>query len=105
MMWSFGNDIFGAKNNNGFVFVHLWYVLRYEIFDENAPLQMIILYRAWENRQKNVLVMYLGMMQLLTQKSIHHRFKYIFQNTTFVLGLGMLRQKKRWNPRCPSRNV
>ena len=74
--------------------------LRYEIFDanavkRNAPLQMIILYWAWENRQKNVLVMYLGMMQLLTQKSIHHRFKYIFQNTTFVLGLGMLRQKKR----------
>ena len=61
----------------------------------NAPLQMIILCWAWENRQKNVLVMYLGMMQLLTQKSIHHRFKYIFQNTTFVLGLGMLRQKKR----------
>ena len=50
---------------------------------------MIILYWAWENRQKNVLVMYLGMMQLLTQKSIHHRFKYVFQNTTFVLGLGM----------------
>ena len=61
----------------------------------NAPLQMIILYRAWENQQKNFLVMYLGMMQLLTQKSIHHSFKYIFQNTTFVLGLGMLRQKKR----------
>ena len=56
---------------------------------------MIILYWAWENRQKNVLVMYLGMMQLLTQKSIHHRFKYVFQNTTFVLGLGMPRQKKR----------
>ena len=52
---------------------------------------MIILYWAWENQQKNVLVMYLGMMQLLTQKSIHHRFKYVFQNTTFVLGLGMPR--------------
>ena len=92
--------IFGAKNGDGFVFVHLWYVLRFETFGVNAvkwnaPLQMIILYWAWENRQKNVLVMYLGMMQLLTQKSIHHRFKYIFQNTTFVLGLGMLRQKKR----------
>ena len=67
--------------------------LRCEMFDanalkRNAPLQMIILYWAWENRQKNVLVMYLGMMQLLTQKSIHHRFKYVFQNTTFVLGLG-----------------
>ena len=67
--------------------------LQYGIFDanalkRNAPLQMIILYWAWENRQKNVLVMYLGMMQLLTQKSIHHRFKYVFQNTTFVLGLG-----------------
>ena len=67
--------------------------LRYEMFDanalkRNAPLQMNILYWAWENRQKNVLVMYLGMMQLLTQKSIHHRFKYVFQNTTFVLGLG-----------------
>ena len=67
--------------------------LRYEMFHtnalkRNAPLQMNILYWAWENRQKNVLVMYLGMMQLLTQKSIHHRFKYVFQNTTFVLGLG-----------------
>ena len=67
--------------------------LRYEMFDanalkRNAPLQMNILYWAWENRQKNVLVMYLGMMQLLTQKSIHHRFKYVFQNTTFFLGLG-----------------